>query len=95
MNDKNDNSLAGRHSLSLENRALLKLTGVTDIDNFDESQISLFTQQGELLIKGKNLHINELSVESGDLTVEGDIWALNYGEKERKSKVGLFKKALR
>lgn len=85
----------GRHSLSLENRSSLTLSGVTDIDSFDESQILLFTQLGELLIKGKNLHINELSVESGNLTVHGDIWLLSYGEKNRKAKASIFKKMLR
>lgn len=86
---------SGKHSLCLENRGSLRLTGVTDIDSFDEGQVLLFTQLGELLIKGKNLHINELSLESGNLTVEGDIWTLSYGEKNRKAKVSLFKKALR
>ncbi len=85
----------GSHSLSLENRKQLRLTGVTDIDSFDEGQILLFTQLGELLIKGKNLHVNELSVESGSLTVEGDIWTLSYGEKNRKAKASLIKKAFR
>ncbi len=85
----------GSHSLSLDNRKILRLTGVTDIDSFDEGQILLFTQLGELLIKGKNLHVNELSVESGNLTVEGDIWTLSYGEKNRKAKASLIKKAFR
>ncbi len=85
----------GSHILSLVNRIQLRLTGVTDIDSFDEGQILLFTQLGELLIKGKNLHVNELSVESGSLTVEGDIWTLSYGEKNRKAKASLIKKAFR
>ena len=85
----------GQHSLTLENRKLLRLSGVTDIDSFDEGQIMLFTQLGELVIKGRELHVNELSVEKGELTVEGDIWSLSYGEKNRKAKAGLIKKALR
>lgn len=85
----------GQHSLALENRKLLHLSGVTDIDSFDEGQIMLFTQLGELVVKGRELHVNELSVEKGELTVEGDIWSLSYGEKNRKAKAGLIKKALR
>lgn len=85
----------GFHSLSLENRKLLRLTGVTDIDSFDEGQITLFTQLGELVVKGRELHVNELSVENGSLSVEGDIWSLSYGEKNRKAKAGFIKKALR
>ena len=55
----------------------------------------LFTQLGELTIKGKDLHINEISVESGDVSVEGDIWALVYGEKDRKKKLSAIGKIFR
>lgn len=80
------NDTQGRHNAILENRQRLQLSGVTDVDSFDEDEIRLFTQLGELTIKGKDLHINEISVESGDVSVEGDIWALVYGEKDRKKK---------
>ena len=70
------NDTQGRHNAILENRQRLQLSGVTDVDSFDEDEIRLFTQLGELTIKGKDLHINEISVESGDVSVEGDIWAL-------------------
>ena len=81
------NDTQGRHNAILENRQRLQLSGVTDVDSFDEDEIRLFTQLGELTIKGKDLHINEISVESGDVSVEGDIWALVYGEKDRKKKL--------
>ena len=60
------NDTQGRHNAILENRQRLQLSGVTDVDSFDEDEIRLFTQLGELTIKGKDLHINEISVESGD-----------------------------
>ncbi|MBP1573976.1 MAG: sporulation protein YabP [Oscillospiraceae bacterium] len=85
----------GKHSLCLENRKSLRLTGVTDIDSFDEGQVLLYTQLGELLIKGKNLHISELSLEAGNVEVSGDVWTLSYGEKNRKAKASLIKKAFR
>ena len=74
------------HNVILENRQRASISGVEDVDSFDEDEIRLFTQLGELTIKGKDLHINEISVESGDVSVEGDIWALVYGEKDRKKK---------
>ena len=77
----------GKHNLILENRSHLVLSGVTDVDSFNEQEICLFTQLGELTIKGKNLHINEMSVEDGDLSVEGDVWSLCYGDKDRKKKL--------
>lgn len=80
------NDTQGRHNAILENRQRLQLSGVTDVDSFDEDEIRLFTQLGELTIKGKDLHINEISVESGDVSVEG-ISGLWFMEKrtERKS----------
>ena len=89
------NHINGSHSLILENRSRLELTGVTDVDRFDEQEIALFTQLGELTIKGTGLHINEMSVGSGKLSVEGDITALIYGDKDRKKKLTLFGKLVK
>ncbi|MBQ8119856.1 MAG: sporulation protein YabP [Ruminococcus sp.] len=84
-----------RHNAILEDRQRLMLTGVTDVDSFDEKLVELFTQLGELTIRGKNLHVNEMSLESGELTVEGDIQALVYGEKDRTKKLGFIGKLFR
>ena len=48
------NDTQGRHNAILENRQRLQLSGVTDVDSFDEDEIRLFTQLGELTIKGKD-----------------------------------------
>lgn len=85
----------GKHNLILENRGKLMLSGITDVDCFNDVEIRLFTQLGELTIRGKNLHINEMSVESGELSVEGDVWSLVYGEKDRTKKLGVFGKLFR
>lgn len=77
----------GKHNAVLENRQKLLLSGVTDVDSFNEQEISLYTELGELTVRGENLHINEMSVESGDLSVEGDIQALVYGDKNRRKKL--------
>ncbi len=73
----------------------LTLTGVTDVDCFDERMINLFTGLGELTIKGRNLHINDVSVETGDMTITGDIWLLQYGEKDRRGPLSLLGKLFR
>ena len=86
---------AGHHNLIMEDREKLTLTGVTDVDCFDERVINLFTSLGELTIKGRNLHINDVSVESGDMTVSGDIWLLQYGEKDRRGPLSLLGKLFR
>lgn len=83
------------HNLILENRKKLSISGVTDVDSFDEKTVILYTQMGELTIQGKNLHVNGLDVETGEMSVEGDIWALTYGDKDRRGSLGFFGKLFR
>ena len=91
INDEKNNV----HNVILEGRKNLTISGVTDVDSFDERCISLYTQLGELVIKGRELHINSMSVETGDMTIEGDIWALNYGDKDKKSSATCLGKLFR
>lgn len=68
------------HSLLLKDRQLLQLDGVTDVDSFDETGIVAYTDIGEVSIGGENLHITKLSLETGELFVEGRINSLIYRE---------------
>ena len=82
------------HNLVLEDRRLLTVSGVSDVDSFDEETVVVFTDLGELTVRGSNLHINRLSVEVGELTVEGNIAALIYSDEAPKSS-GFFSKVFR
>jgi sporulation protein YabP len=66
-------------NIIVEGRKKLLLSGVTDVDRFEEDIIHAYTILGELTIKGQNLHVNALSVETGDMDIEGDICSLVYG----------------
>jgi len=66
------------HNVILENRKKLTLSGIEDVDSFDEESITLFTDTGTLTVKGTELHINKLSVESGEVSIEGHIDSLIY-----------------
>ncbi len=77
------------HNINLEERRNLTVSGVTDIGSYDEQNIVAFTEQGELTVKGRELHIIKMSVDSGELVVEGLITALEYGE-SRESDGGIF-----
>lgn len=82
-------------NLILENRKKLLISGVSDVDSFNESNVFLFTSLGELRIRGRNLHINEMNIENGDLCVEGEISAMIYGDSNKTQKLGFFKKIIK
>ncbi len=82
------------HNLVLEDRRLLTVSGVSDVDSFDEETVIVFTDSGELTVRGSDLHINRLSVEMGELTVEGRISALIYSEDAPKNG-GFFSRVFR
>ena len=64
------------HNVILEDRRNLTVSGVSDVDSFDEQNITVFTDMGELAVRGYNLHINKLNIETGELTLEGEISSL-------------------
>ncbi len=70
-----------QHTITLTNRANLSVTGINDVDAFNEQEIVAVCDSGELIIKGELLHIEELSIETGLLTVSGKISSLSYSEK--------------
>ena len=71
------------HSLQMEGREKLNLSGVEDVSGFDESLIILRTGQGELSIRGTELHIERIDLQSGTLEVRGHIQELSYEEPAR------------
>ena len=77
------------HTLCLENRSKLSLTGIEDVISFDENGLLLQTSQGTLTVDGSDIHIVVLSVERGDLEVEGHICGLYYVDRTAK-KNGFF-----
>ncbi|QNK42464.1 sporulation protein YabP [Caproicibacter fermentans] len=66
------------HSLILENRRTLTATGVSNVDSFDEQTVVAYTDLGELVIHGVNLHIDKLNIDSGELTLDGEITSMSY-----------------
>lgn len=79
------------HNLILEDRKHLMVSGVSDIDSFDEETVVIYTQMGELTIKGSDLHINALNIDTGELTVEGNMYSFVYSDVD-KSKGSFFSK---
>ena len=83
------------HHVILEEREQLVISGVEEVESFDENTILLTTAQGGLEIQGEGLHIEKLSLDGGDLKVEGKIDALSYEERTERNVGGFFSRLLR
>lgn len=79
-----------KHTLILESRSHLNITEVDDVISFDESLVSLAVGENVLNISGEGLSIKNLSLENGELTVDGNITALVYFEETQRKKRRLF-----
>ena len=69
------------HSVSMDDRCRLSVTGVDDVESFDEATIVMNTSQGNLIVRGSGLHIGKISLDVGEIKVEGMITDLSYEEK--------------
>lgn len=78
---------ARQHSLNMEGRAKLSVTGVDDVSGFDENLIVLTTVLGDLTIRGQQLHIDRIDLDAGQLEVRGSIQELSYDEPARSGSV--------
>lgn len=79
-------------NLILENRGKLSISGVLDVLSFDDQVVILETELGMLTVKGEDLRINKLSIDTQDIIIEGNISSLLYSEKEEKKNSSLLGK---
>jgi len=85
-----------RHSLQIDRREKVNVSGMIDVISFDEESVIGETEMGVIIIRGANLHVNKISLDSGELSVSGEIDAITYenpgGPAKAKSLMGrLFK----
>ena len=73
------------HSIIINNRKSITVSGVLEVLSFDEQIITVTTDLGELTIKGDNLKVNMFANETGDLSLEGEFCALAYTSSNKKS----------
>ena len=81
-------------NLILENRNKLSISGVKDVLSFDDQVVIMETELGLLTVKGENLKINKLSIDTSEVIVDGEINALSYSEHSKKEQTSgsLFSK---
>ena len=77
------------HRVELVGRERLVVSGVEDVDRFDETGIVMSTTAGTLVVTGEDLHIGKLSLDGGELHVDGRIDSVTY-EDEGQSRGGFF-----
>ena len=83
-----EKTYAKPHKLLLNNRRTGTISGVTDVISFDISEVLLETEQGLLTVKGADLHVNRLTLEKGEVDLEGRIDSLTYSEVTDYQKMG-------
>lgn len=69
------------HSLFLEERNRLTIAGVRDVDSFDEETLVLFTDLGEITVKGENIRVERFSAETGDFSAAGTFQSVVYSQR--------------
>lgn len=97
---KTNNSMQNKNIIQdivLENREKLSISGVLDVLSFDDQIVILETELGLLTVKGENLRINKLSLDTSEVIIEGEIYNLGYSEKdlEKKGTTGFLNKLFR
>ena len=85
---------ASAQNVILKERKTLTSTGVSNVDSFNEETVVAYTALGEMTIRGRQLKIQRLDVQAGELTVEGEILSLHYTDNQPAS-AGFFKKLFR
>lgn len=76
----------GAHKVTISGRHSGTISGVSDVLSFDEREVLLETEQGMLMVKGRELHINRLTLEKGEVDIEGKVDSLTYSDGERRDK---------
>ena len=88
-----DKEVQQPHELRLDNRARLSISGVGEVESFDESVVVLKTVRGLLIVRGEKLQLQALSIDGGQISVHGLIDSLSYEEEQKTA--GFFKRMFR
>lgn len=84
------------HNLVMENRRRLVLSGVREVEGFTETEVLLFTDMGQLTVKGNNLHVSQVNTDTGELIMSGDtVNSLVYSDKPRRTPNNFITKLFR
>ncbi len=74
------NNTGKSHKISIQNRKGCTMSGVRDVKSFDLNEVLLVTEAGHLTVKGQNLHVGRLTLERGEVDIDGRIDSLIYSD---------------
>ena len=83
------------HGFTLQNRSHAEISGVSDVDCFNEQLVVLVTNLGTMTISGSGLNISHLDKEGGRLIVDGEFDSIEYSGKVRGAKGGFLSRLMR
>ena len=81
-----------KHSVIMKGREVLSASGIEDVDSFDDDRIIAYPTEGQMTVKGAELKINRLSVEDGELEIQGIIDSIEYQDSHKSSGGSFFGK---
>lgn len=84
---------AAGHTVQINDRNSIKMTGVQEVGNFSENVLDIITTMGTIILKGSSLNITKLDTDSGELSISGEITSMQYTKTKQKraSMEGLFR----
>lgn len=88
MEEKQQQPILKGHKLNITARKSALVTGVNDVLSFDAGEVLLQTEQGILMIRGSELHVNRLTLEKGEVDIDGRIDSLTYSDNGNYNKSG-------
>lgn len=78
--DEKTRTVSKPNNLTLENRRKLAISGIEDVESFDEREVVMRTGEGNLVVRGSDLNIKSLNVEAGDVIITGLVTEVCYEE---------------
>jgi sporulation protein YabP len=92
MENNKSSKIQRGHIVHIDDRQRIDITGVEGVVTFNEENVIVNTTMGVLNIKGRNMKVNKLNVDSGDMSVAGEINSVVYESKDRAVKGSILKK---
>ena len=80
------------HSLTIEGRRRMRITGVLDVESFQEDELTVITQAGALTVWGEGLKLGKLNPEDGQVLLEGNIASIEYEQAQPERRPFFFRR---